>query len=240
MSLVKRLTLVILVPFIGLYVAYVGLEINRTDQSATRQFEQTIESFARLTAQSIQPILWNLDYNTLMNVTQSLVEDSRVVGVLITMNNESDDPDSVYMIAGSLQDRDEVLTEGVALSELAPAADRYSHQVTRRIHYRDRLLGTAHFYFVDTDTRARIAREIQGFMVLAAVFILAYLASVLWLLNRQFKKPFEKVHRLRADVFRYLPLHSKPFRRRERSGTGHVARPRNRTEGQRRRPRPEQ
>ena len=197
MSLVTRLSLVILVPFLVLYTAYVLTELYRSREAAHHEFQQYTNSLADITAQSTTAVIWNLDYPTLLDATHSLSKDSRVAGVLFNLyaSGASASAES-FLVVGSLPGRPDIIEENHSLAEIKPDSSEYSDLLTREISMHGRPLGTAHFYFRDQDIQHQLAQEAKALVGLAGLFILSYLATVFWMLNRYFKRPFHRVHSL--------------------------------------------
>lgn len=197
MSLVTRLSLVILVPFLALYSVYILTELYRSREAAHLEFQQYAKSLATITAQSTTAVVWNLDYPTLLDATKSLSEDSRMAGVLYTLYTNTVDPDSESsLIVGSLPGRPEITQEGVTLSDVEPDPSEFSLKLERDITLRGRPLGEAHFYFQDREITEQLAYEARSLVGLAGLFILSYLVTVFYMLNRYFKRPFQRVHSL--------------------------------------------
>lgn len=197
MSLVSRLSLVILVPFLVLYAAYTLLELARSREAARTQFHQYAASLADITAQSTSAIVWNLDYPTLLGATASLSREPMVLGVLYTFHaSETTTPDDAFLVVGTMPERPEIISEHENLAGLEPEPDSYSLLLTREITLHGRSLGTAYFYFVDTEIEARLAGDAKNLIGLALLFIASYLVTVFLMLTHYFTRPFQKVHGL--------------------------------------------
>lgn len=197
MSLVSRLSLVILVPFLVLYSAYTLMELARSREAARTQFQQYANSLADITAQSTSPILWNLDYPTLLGTTSSLSQSPQVMGVLFTFTTfNTSAPDGSLLVVGSLPGQPDIVSEQQDLTSVEPDPSSYSLRLTRDVTMHERSLGTAHFYFLDNDIQARLASEAKNLITLALLFITAYLVTVFLMLNHYFTRPFQKVHGL--------------------------------------------
>ena len=201
MSLVSRLSMVILLPFLALYTAYILTELYRSREAAYQEFQQYADSLADITAQSTATMIWNLDYPTLLGATTSLTEDSRITGVLFTLYaTMANVPDDSFLIVGSLPGQKDIIREGSVLDQVAPAPNEYGLLLERDIVMHDRPLGKAYFYFQTSQIQQSLAQEAKSLILLAGLFILSYLVTVFWMMNRYFTRPFQKVHSLALDV----------------------------------------
>ncbi len=201
MSLVSRLSMVILLPFLALYTAYILTELYRSREAAYQEFQQYADSLADITAQSTATMIWNLDYPTLLGATTSLTEDSRITGVLFTLYaTMANVPDDSFLIVGSLPGQKDIIREGSVLDQVAPAPNEYGLLLERDIVMHDRPLGKAYFYFQTSQIQQSLTQEAKGLILLAGLFILSYLVTVFWMMNRYFTRPFQKVHSLALDV----------------------------------------